>query len=119
MSLSCDCSYEPEPGDTIWYAPRDFAVFAGRARRTRCVSCGEKIAPSALVAVFARAKIPESDVEVRIHGEDGEIPRATWYMCEECAGLYFSLADLGYCIDISENMHDLVREYATSVPRPR
>ena len=45
-------------------------------------------------------------------GDDGEIPRANHYHCEECAGLFFSLEDLGYCGQPYEDQRELVREYA-------
>lgn len=111
MTLSCSCDYGAEPGDTVWYGAEDYSTYNG-VRATKCASCGEKVKPGVLVAEFKRVKIPDFGIEVKIHGEDGEIPRASSFMCEECAGLYFSLDELGYCIDIRADMHDLVKEYA-------
>lgn len=111
MTLSCNWDYEGEPGDTVWYSARDFSTY-NRKRSCKCCSCGARIANGDECAEFPRFKIPESDIEIAIHGEDGEVPRASWYMCERCAGLYFSLADLGFAINIYEDMHDVVKEYA-------
>ena len=117
MGLSCSCDYDPGPGDVCWYNPSDFITFTGK-RATKCCSCGGRVAPGNTVAAFGRYKVPDSDFEVRFYGEDGKIPRATWFMCEECAGLYFSLDELGYCIDIRESMRDCVKEYADMNAKP-
>lgn len=65
-----------------------------------------------MAVAFYRYKIPDHKIEISIYGEDGEVPMASWYMCERCGDLFFSLNELGYCIDIREDMRDLVREYA-------
>lgn len=111
MGLSCSCDYEPEPGDVVFYSPSDFSVYSGK-RSTHCCSCWARIRPGDTVAKFTRFKIPTHDVEVKIHGEDGEIPRAPHYHCEQCGGLYMALEELGFCIHCDENMVALVREYA-------
>lgn len=59
-----------------------------------------------------RVKIPDTDIEYRIYGDDGEIPRAPAYLCETCADLAFSLEELGYCPQPWENQRELVAEYA-------
>ena len=67
----------------------------------------------ATVASFPRYKVPDTDVEEKIYGEDGEVPRAPHYLCEMCADLYFSLMDLGFeCIGPWEDMREMVQEYA-------
>ena len=111
MMLTCDCDYDPEPGDTVWRPPEDFSTYAG-ARRVRCRSCGCMISSGDTCAEFYRFKIVCSVVEERIYGEDGKIHRASHYMCERCAGLYFSLCDLGFCVNISDDMRTLAKEYA-------
>lgn len=113
MTLTCSCGdHELEPGEIYWYGPADFSTY-NKVRATRCCSCGARIINGDLVGRFHRVKIPNHDVEISIYGEDGEIPRASWYHCEECAGLYMSLTDLGFCVDIRhDDMHDLVKEYA-------
>lgn len=111
MSLSCTCDFEPEAGSTCWISPSDFAVYEAK-RTTRCASCDDQIKPGDDCAKFTRFKIPAHDVELAIYGEDGEIPRAPHYHCERCAGLFFSLVELDYCVDMRDDMRDLAREYA-------
>jgi hypothetical protein len=110
MTLSCECC-EGEPGDTTWYGPEDYEIFA-KCRSTKCCSCGSKIKQGDVVGKFLRFKLPDTEIECRIYGEDGEIPRASWFMCEKCLDLYFSLTELGFCINIHEEMRELVRQYA-------
>lgn len=111
MSLSCYCEYDPEPGQVVWYNPTDYSVLATKRYR-KCCSCSTKILPGNLCAEVPRFKIPEYEVECNIYGEDGEIPRASKYLCETCADLAFSLIELGYCFDPYEDQRALVREYA-------
>lgn len=117
MSLSCSCAdWDPEPGDIGWYEPSDFSTYSGR-RAKKCISCGARIAPGDTVGKWRRMKIPKNDVQIAIYGEEGEIPLASHFHCEVCAGLHFSLADLGYCSDPYEDQRQRVREYAEMHPR--
>lgn len=112
MSLSCECGdYESEPGDVGWYYPLDFSTYTAK-RSTKCVSCGDKIKPGDDCGRFERYKIPEWDVEAAIYDEDGEVPRAAHHHCYRCAGLFFSLNELGYCMSLTDDMRELVKEYA-------
>ena len=113
MPLSCSCDYDD---DYAWYAwpPNNYTTMQKRTRRARCSSCGSLIEHGATVAEFTRTRGPRCDYEVYRFGEDCEaITLASWYLCETCADLYFSLDELGYkCILPGENIRDLVREYA-------
>lgn len=109
MSLSCSCDFDPEPGNIVWYAPLDYSELS-TPKRKRCCSCESLIDLGAVSARFERYKIAETEIEENIHGE--EVPRAAWYMCEECADLYFSLTELGFCFFIGDNMRELAQEYA-------
>lgn len=112
MPLTCYCEWEPEPGNWCWYGPDDYSTFEA-SRRKRCSSCHNLIDHASIVAKFERRRIPATDVEVAIFGEEGEIPLAPFYLCEECADLWFSFHDLGFeCVGPEENMRDLVKEYA-------
>lgn len=112
MSLSCSCGdWESEPGMVMWYIPADYEKYRGK-RRTRCDSCGCKIAPGDTCTIWARYKVPESEIEIRIYGEDGAIKRSPFLHCERCADLFFSLDELGYCVDPRDDMRVLVKEYA-------
>lgn len=112
MGLTCSCGDgDWEPGMTIWYDAKDYTTLATKRPR-KCCSCGEKIEVGAMCAEVPRFKVPESDVEVRIYGEDGEVPRAPAHLCERCADIAFSLDDLGYCMQPWEDQRELVAEYA-------
>lgn len=112
MTLSCS---HPDCDDpTLWYYshPRDFLPLP-TVRARRCCSCGQKIQPGDLSVAFPRFHLPRNHVEERIYGtDDAQVPMANWYMCEECGGLFYSLAELGYSIWLGEDMYDVVREYA-------
>ena len=111
MGLSCSCYDDFEPGQVLWYGPEHYTTFPVR-RRTRCCSCNELIGIGAVCAEVPRYRVPKTDIEVRIYGEDGEIPAATKYMCERCADLAFSLEDLGFCAKPWEDQRELVAQYA-------
>lgn len=112
MSLTCECGeWDMGPGSIGYYLPTGYTVHKGK-RRIKCDSCGAAVAPGDTCTKWPRYKIPESEVEIRIYGEDGEIERSPLCHCERCADLYFSLAELGYCVDPQESMPDLVKEYA-------
>jgi hypothetical protein len=109
MSISCDCD---GGGDYDWYytAPQEYSKLE-TSRRQRCYSCRELIDLGADVGAFPSWKVPSDDIEVEIYGEDGEIPRATKYMCETCTGLYWAVTELGFCISMEkgESMRGLAK----------
>ena len=112
MGLMCSCDDEWEPGMTIWFSPKDYTTLATKRSRT-CCSCGDIIDVGATCAEVRRGKVPETEMEVRIHGEDdATVPLASRYLCERCADLAFSLDELGYCAQPWEDQRELVREYA-------
>jgi hypothetical protein len=111
MSLSCECDTDwyPEPGDIVWNSPGDYTELKTK-RRCRCISCKELIDIGAITIEFPRFKVPDGEIEERIYGEDGEIPRASFYMCETCADIYFSISELGYCLD-DWDMRQALKDY--------
>lgn len=110
MGLSCGCDYEPEPGDCYIQNVEDYAVLKTKRAR-RCCSCGSAINPGELAARANRVKVPESEIECKIFGEDGEIPIPPHWMCEKCADIFFSLEELGFCINPYDDMHELLADY--------
>lgn len=104
MSLYCGCEAEPEPGMTWSWWPDDYTDMPFKSRRSRCAdeSCRKLLNPGDIVAAFKRFRVPETDIECAIYGDDGEIPMAPQYLCEECADLFFSLTELGYCLSHNE-----------------
>lgn len=99
MSLSCSCDFEPEPGTKCWFTGEDFSKMPQLIRRKRCCSCNSLIESGSDVVSIPRYKVPETDIEIRIYGEDGEIPLTPWYLCERCGEIYLTLVEVGYgCI---------------------
>jgi len=115
MGLMCECNTEwcPEPGDWVWSGETRVYVPFPFKRRKRCCSCKELINTGDLAMAQGRARIPATDIECRIYGDDGEIPIASDWMCESCGDLYLSLKELGYCVLPRDDMRELVKEYAT------
>lgn len=111
MPLTCNCYWEAQPGDHVSKEPKDYTEFTG-SRRKRCASCGTLIDFRSIVAVFPRYRIPNTDVECKIYGYDGEIKLADGILCEVCADLFFSLNELGFCVSPDENQQELVADYA-------
>lgn len=110
MSLSCECDYDSE--GWFYYPPDDYS-FAPNGRRKRCCSCDNLIDAGSIVGRFNRARYARDDIEMAIHGEGCEIDLAPYFMCEECTDLFFSLKELGFCVNIGgESMRELVAEYA-------
>lgn len=102
MSVACDCDTD---SDWYYYPPKDFENLSTKRSR-KCFSCGERIAIGDECASFDRYRRTNDwdwgGLEERIYGD--EYPLATWYACETCAGLYFSIAELGYCVMIGDGM---------------
>lgn len=107
MPLTCNCC---EDDDAKWYfdKPRYFTCLDTR-RRKRCSSCGKLIDIGAECLKFTRWRNPKSDVEEDIYGDD--VPLAPLWMCKTCGEQYLNLDALGYCIDPTENMMELLEEY--------
>jgi hypothetical protein len=110
MGLSCSC---PD-GDFDYYyeQPEDFTVLP-TSKRKRCCSCKTLIDKNATVLQFNRFRYPKPDsIEERIEGEGCEIYIAPFWMCESCGDQYMNLTALKFCVDPTENMVELVKEYA-------
>lgn len=75
------------------------------------MSCGELINTNEYVAKFHVFRGPNSYYEINRFGEHEEIPMAPRYFCGHCSEIFFNLEDLGFCVNSSENMKDLLREY--------
>jgi hypothetical protein len=114
MPLSC--GYGDEDSSWFFIPPDDFTTFEG-PKRKRCCSCKELIDIGALSLKFACHRPPKNEIEDRIYGEDGEIPLADKFLCEPCGDQFMNLEALGFCIDITENMIDLLKEYVENYGR--
>lgn len=115
MPLSCEC-HEWEGEGWGYEFPCDYSAAPTEGRRKRCCSCGELIEHAATTAEFTRFRGADDDIELRVWGDDGHIPMASWHMCETCADLYFSITELGFCITLGA---DSMRECAQEVEEYR
>ena len=120
MTLTCGCEeWYPEPGYWCYVSTDEGYQTLETSKRKRCCSCKELIDIGAICGIFPRYKVPGSDIEINIYGEDGEIPLASDYMCERCYDLMLSLEELGFCAYPRENQLDQVAEYAEYVKEER
>ena len=109
MSLSCSCQ-EWDGDGWAFYGATDFKKFEA-SRRKRCCSCKVLIDIGTDALEFERFRYPISQIEEDIYGNGGEITLASYWMCEKCGEIYLNLDDLGFCVDITEKMSDLLKEY--------
>ena len=105
MGLSCECD---DDYDYYYDAPEDY-VELDTSKRKRCMSCNQLNDIGSTVVKFPIWRKPNNDIEERIHGD--EIPLANKYMCEECGDIYFSLVELGFCVNTGFPMKELLAEY--------
>lgn len=108
MSLSCEC--DPYDGEWWYLKPKDYVTAPVLGRRHRCCSCKAFIKPLSLCGRFERERTATEFEEFRLGVT--EIGLAPYWMCESCFDLYLSLEELGFCIELPDNMRELVREYA-------
>lgn len=115
--LTCSTEdWEPEPGMKCWDWPSDYMPMPQFKRRRRCCSCGKLLNPGETVISWECEKIPNTDVEVAIYGEEGAVPLATRYACERCADIGLSLMELGYSFAPGDNAQGLLAEYQAMSP---
>jgi len=111
--LSCGC---PDNDDADWFFcyPSDFIKLTTK-RRKRCISCGTLIDIGAYCLEFKRFRYPNTFVEEKIYGEDGEVAIASHFHCEKCGEQYFNLKTLGFCMHPEDNMIDCLNDYITGI----
>lgn len=112
MGLSCDCGdFNEGDYDRWWYAPADYTEMPARKRRAKCLSCKKPIDTGAIVGEFERLRQPTGFEYETLGWEEGVHLASSW-MCEECTDIFFSLTELGFCMDIdSGSMQSYLREY--------
>ena len=111
MGLSCECRDWDWEGDGWgYYYPEDIITLQTKRRR-RCCSCRVLIDIGADCVKFNRIRYPQDEIEEKIHGEDGEILLAPWYMCSICGEIYLNLTTIGYCPQINDDMREDIKEY--------
>ena len=108
MSLSCECHY-----DTNWYYNiyEDYTTLQTKRRR-RCYSCKKLIDIGATVVELHCERQPKDWIEQKIYWDE-LVPMPTKYFCEECGDIYYSLHELGFCMELTdgESMQDLLKQY--------
>ena len=110
MSLSCECC-DYWPVGTRWWECRGELAPLATSRRRRCQSCAALIDLGADCLKFDRYRSPNSDIEVRIYGEDGAVMLHPQYLCEHCAEIWLNLDALGYCLTLGDSMPEALAEY--------
>jgi hypothetical protein len=119
MPLSCGCGADYEPGMKVCYPGEDFEPLQ-TSKRKRCQSCNELINIGDWSVRFAIFKVPEHEIEERIYGEDGEVPRAPRYLCEKCGEIYLNLTSVGFeCVWVGEDMRELLKQYQETYNPPK
>ena len=108
MTLTCGC--DNDDAEWFWFPPDSYSP-APANRRRRCKSCGDLIGAGAVAAEYQRARYANHEIEERIYGSGVDIALASWWLCEPCADIAFSLEDLGFCVVPSEDMREMLREY--------
>lgn len=118
MGLTCECGWDGE--GWTYREPADYSVLSS-SRRKRCCSCKALIDVGATVVEFERSQqVHWESVKAKIYGDDYEEELASWFMCEECGDLFFSLKDLGFCIYLdAESMPELLKEYHAAYGSPQ
>ena len=118
MSLYCettgygdapdDFSCDPSDFDWMYYNPKlkTIPIFG---KRKRCCSCGEFCKPGSEGGLISRWRAVRSEVEEKIHGEDGEVTIADWWYCESCMDLHSAVTDLGFGYNIGDDLRELVK----------
>jgi len=104
--LSCSCYHDDD--SWYYYTPNDFTIFTHN-RRKQCCSCKKLIDFTTKCLEFDRKRYPRSDIEERIYGD--EVSLASWFMCENCAEIFLTLAELGYCHYLGGNIQDDLKDY--------
>ena len=109
MSLSCSC--DEWDGDGWAYNYCNDLTKLKTKRRRRCKSCSNMINIGSDCLEFSRFQYPQDEITEKIYGEGGEVPLASWFMCKCCGEIYLNLTDIGYCLQIDENMNNDLAEY--------
>lgn len=111
MSLNCSCpDWDGESG-WAFIDPDDFSTLQAHKAK-RCKSCKVLIPKGAVCLEFRRLRYPtDFEIDKGIHREDDEIDLALYYHCEKCGDQFFNLSALGFCVDITDNVFNLLNEY--------
>lgn len=109
MSLSCSTN---DDGDyDSWWTLADESGVLNAKRSRKCYSCNEKIAIGDPCRAVFRYRLPDNDIEERIHGD--EVPLSTKYLCETCTDLADSLFEQNFCFSLGdESLKQQIADYS-------
>lgn len=113
--LSCHCGFDYD-ADWFWettdYEDKYFTTLKTKRSR-KCCSCKSVIHVGDECAEIYRHRPPRDEplyIEERIHGD--EVPLASWWLCEPCAGLLLAIQSLGFCCNLGgESLKEQIAEY--------
>jgi hypothetical protein len=109
MGLSCGCD-EWDGEGVGWFVPVGFSILKTKKAK-RCKSCNVLIKPASSCLEFKRFRYPNTEIELKIYGDDVELAMAPQYLCASCGEIFINLDDLGFCVKLGENMNSLLEEY--------
>ena len=98
MPLTCECS---DDYDWFYNSPTEFSILQTINRR-KCKSCKQFIEIGAVCLEFFTFCFDENG---------DERYKARQYLCEKCGEIFVSLEDLGFCMELGEDVRDLLKEY--------
>ena len=116
MPLTCDINDEPEPGEILYRLDHAAPKPVKLNRRKRCSDsrCNAFVSNGDSIISVERFKIPESDIEIRVRGEDGEIDMSPMLLCVDCSWNLVALRDEGYACVFPFGLGKLL--YSTDPP---
>ena len=112
MPLTCDINDEPEPGEILYRLDHAAPKPVKLNRRKRCSDsrCNAFVSNGDSIISVERFKIPESDIEIRVRGEDGEIDMSPMLLCVDCSWNLVALRDEGYACVFPFEVTDCLKE---------
>lgn len=111
MSISCSCDFDGDGWVYTYSMPLDFKPMDTK-RAKRCCSCRTLVKHGQDCVELERYRPARNGIEERIYGEGCDVPLASWYLCEECGGLFMAIQELDICWFAGTNIKDDVREWA-------
>ena len=116
MPLTCGCDFESDEGPFCSHG-NDYSTYPEKKRGQRCASCRSRLIHSGDIGLrFHISRPPKNDVEYAIHGDSYDaVNLADKWFCEDCADLFFSLEEIGYCVTAWDCMPELICDYKAIV----
>jgi len=101
MSLFCDSGgFDTDGYDWWWCQPADEEPLETKRSR-KCCSCDVKIGVGETARKVLRFRPPTESEAARGIAYD-EVSLSSWYLCEKCGDLAYSLSELGFCYSLGD-----------------